>query len=645
VDKHSSLGKSGHLDNRSKKRTDIFNFRMAAIAVAVIAIIGVMTFILANASTVTSTLWADSAVPKVLNEPDDKSVELGVKFRSKYAGKVTAIRFYKGSQNTGTHTGSLWDSSGHQLATTVFADESASGWQTAKLSQSVDIAANVTYIVSYHAPNGHYSTSEGYFGTTYRNGPLSANRDAGSSNANGVYTYSSTSAYPRAGYRSTNYWVDVVVETNLIAPSTGPAPPSTVSATQNGTNIIVGWNDGTSSGTISKYNIYRDGNLVASVDSKTLSYTDNSLTASTTYSYRIRTVDSQGILSALSVAATATYNPAPPSSSCPAGYSGTPPNCSIPTIPPVTTGSVPCALTLDAEACWQQNTGVQGGTGYTEAQIVAGQAGFTSKVGDLTITTPGTIIDHYYIQGCIAVKANDVTIKNSLIVAQNSCAGGLQNGGPNNAIVSGGLEDSTRGWVPARNLSLSYLTINGSGADGRGSTLDNVGFSNRNITADHLDVQGFAKGTYLLGDDSLTDSYFHNVSVNAGAAGIHLEPIFLWNSSNIVIDHNYFHSQTPEGVSSGGNTAAIFMKCDLANCGKNIVINNNYIRGDGGADIYGGSINGAPNYQGPDGYGLPFSITNNALDIAHSRNAINYWVTISTWINNYNADTKAQIRP
>ena len=36
-------------------------------------------------------------------------VELGVKFRSRLAGFVSAIRFYKGSGNTGTHIGNLWD--------------------------------------------------------------------------------------------------------------------------------------------------------------------------------------------------------------------------------------------------------------------------------------------------------------------------------------------------------------------------------------------------------------------------------------------------------------------------------------------------------------------------------------------------------
>jgi hypothetical protein len=40
-------------------------------------------------------------------------VELGVKFQSSVAGTITAIRFYKGPQNTGTHVGNLWSAAGH----------------------------------------------------------------------------------------------------------------------------------------------------------------------------------------------------------------------------------------------------------------------------------------------------------------------------------------------------------------------------------------------------------------------------------------------------------------------------------------------------------------------------------------------------
>src|SRR5829696_5880713 len=75
------------------------------------------------------SLWPSSATPATTNVADGSAVELGVKFRSSTSGAITGVRFYKGSQNTGTHTGSLWSSTGTRLATVTFSGEPASGWQ------------------------------------------------------------------------------------------------------------------------------------------------------------------------------------------------------------------------------------------------------------------------------------------------------------------------------------------------------------------------------------------------------------------------------------------------------------------------------------------------------------------------------------
>ena len=44
---------------------------------------------------------------------DPSAVELGTRFRSDVNGFITAIRFYKSAQNTGTHTGSSVDEHRH----------------------------------------------------------------------------------------------------------------------------------------------------------------------------------------------------------------------------------------------------------------------------------------------------------------------------------------------------------------------------------------------------------------------------------------------------------------------------------------------------------------------------------------------------
>src|SRR5690606_24191349 len=65
-----------------------------------------------NVTQPTQSLFAANATPAILSDPEAKSVELGMKFTSSVAGSVVGVRFYKGLQDTGTHTGSLWTSTG-----------------------------------------------------------------------------------------------------------------------------------------------------------------------------------------------------------------------------------------------------------------------------------------------------------------------------------------------------------------------------------------------------------------------------------------------------------------------------------------------------------------------------------------------------
>ena len=66
---------------------------------------------------------------------------------------VTAIRFYKGPGNTGTHTGSLWAArghpAGHRHRSTA---ETASGLADGAARTPVALTAGQTYVASYHAP-------------------------------------------------------------------------------------------------------------------------------------------------------------------------------------------------------------------------------------------------------------------------------------------------------------------------------------------------------------------------------------------------------------------------------------------------------------------------------------------------------------
>ncbi len=162
----------------------------------------------------TSGIFSATAVPVATTSTDTGNVELGVRFTSDTNGWVTGVRFYKGSGNTGTHTGSLWSSTGTLLATATFTNETASGWQMVTFSSPVAITAGVQYVASYHAPTGHYADDENYFVNQVDNSPLHA--PASGTAGNGTYQYGA-SAFPNSTYRATNYWVDVMFTT--IAPA------------------------------------------------------------------------------------------------------------------------------------------------------------------------------------------------------------------------------------------------------------------------------------------------------------------------------------------------------------------------------------------------------------------------------------------
>ncbi|HTJ56868.1 MAG TPA: DUF4082 domain-containing protein [Devosiaceae bacterium] len=161
------------------------------------------------------SLFAANATPAIITDTDPSPVELGMKFTASQNGTISGIRFYKGPQNTGTHTGSLWTSTGTKLGTVTFTNETASGWQTANLTTPISITAGTTYVVSYHT-NGGYSSNENYFGSAVTSGPLTA-LSSSSSGGNGVYAYGSGSAFPTSSYNASNYWVDVVFNGQLAA--------------------------------------------------------------------------------------------------------------------------------------------------------------------------------------------------------------------------------------------------------------------------------------------------------------------------------------------------------------------------------------------------------------------------------------------
>jgi hypothetical protein len=156
------------------------------------------------------SIWPNPVTP-VGFFPEAQSVEVGLKFRVNSPGYITGIRFHKDALNTGTHVGNLWTSAGTNLASVTFIEETASGWQQMALPSPVLIAANTTYVVSYHTDAGE-SADPGFFSTqSVVNGPLTALQNGGTDGFNGVYSVGlAPGTFPNLDSSGANYWVDVV---------------------------------------------------------------------------------------------------------------------------------------------------------------------------------------------------------------------------------------------------------------------------------------------------------------------------------------------------------------------------------------------------------------------------------------------------
>jgi hypothetical protein len=166
-----------------------------------------------------------SQTPATVDSGDGGAVNLGMAFSTGTDGFITGLRFYKASANTGTHVGDLWNASGTPLAQATFTNETASGWQQVSFSSPVAVTAGTTYVVSYLAPNGHYSFTGGGFTTMVSTPPLYGLAAGNAPNGNGTFAYGSSPAFPTSTFDADNYFVDPVFIT-----SSPPDAPTGVTA-------------------------------------------------------------------------------------------------------------------------------------------------------------------------------------------------------------------------------------------------------------------------------------------------------------------------------------------------------------------------------------------------------------------------------
>jgi hypothetical protein len=248
--------------------------------------IGTSTSSAPSSSATPQSTILDFAEPSTQDGGDVMPVEVGVKFRPDFNGKVAGIRFYKSTANTGTHVGNLWTLSGTKLASATFTNESATGWQSVTFPEPIEISPNITYIASYFAPNGHYSVTPNGFSSGIDNPPLHALSSL--DDANGVYAYGPSSTFPASNYGASNYFVDV-----LFAPAAAPGPPTAVTATPGQGSAAVTWTAPSTGGPVSSYTVMAYAGLAVQV-TKTItgsppvtSATITGLTAGVAYTLRV----------------------------------------------------------------------------------------------------------------------------------------------------------------------------------------------------------------------------------------------------------------------------------------------------------------------------------------------------------------------
>ncbi len=153
------------------------------------------------------TIWPDVRPSGATDVTDTGALEVGIRFTPSSNGTITGVRFYKDADNTGTHTGSLWTSTGTQLATGTFTGESSQGWQELDFATPVTVTAGTTYVAGYFSPSAHFTGTMNALASAVTNGPLTAQANGG------VYAYSSTATFPNSTFNASNYWVDVVFRT------------------------------------------------------------------------------------------------------------------------------------------------------------------------------------------------------------------------------------------------------------------------------------------------------------------------------------------------------------------------------------------------------------------------------------------------
>lgn len=531
------------------------------------------------AHAVTSSLWDEGVAPTIVTANDPTPVELGVKFKSSVAGKITGLKFYKGPQNTGVHTGSLWKGT-TKLNSVTFQNETASGWQTALFATPVDIAADTTYVASYFAPNGYYSANNDYFWSDQVGGSLIALKSTASS-GNGVYKY--FGGYPNQTYRASNYWVDVIFDDGI----TPPQDASISSFTANPTSVVTG--------SVSTLAWAVAVGQSCSIDNGVGAVADNGSTSVTPAQTTTYTLTCQGLNGGSDASSAATVTVTSPTR---------PTNCA----------AVPSACGYPDAT----NTGPAAGTTFTRVpEDATSGAGWewnaTNEV--VIVTAADTVLENLDVHGTISISVPNVTVRNSRVTACGASASGTTNDG----YLIYVRYKPTRGYY-ASDTHIINNELNGSP----------VGCTYR-VVSGVRDVYGMAPGMVISGNNIhgtsngitaeyealITDNWVHDLVgvVHENGIGDHMSGISNHGGANsVVIRHNTILLYGNPAPDNGGISGPLTIYSDFDHA-QNVTQEDNLISG-GSYTIRGGASGEA--------YSSSFPPTN--IKIVNNRLVCGAWI-------------------
>ena len=201
-------------------------------------------------------------------------------------------------------------------------------------------------------------------------------------------------------------------------------------------------------------------------------------------------------------------------------------------------------------------------TGVPDGVVLTPSSGFD-------ITDDGTVIDGLDITGCLVVRADDVTIRNSRI--RGSCG-------------AGAIDTGTNG---QSGILIEDVEIDGLGENPDGYLLGASGFTCR-----RCDIHSGGNGIRIVNDVVIEDSYIHDI-VNVD--GAHFTAIGSNGGQRIVLRHNNIDNPA-------GGSAALGLYGDFAPI-QNVLVENNLFNGGNSYAVYAGAIGGK---AFPDGNNVRF---------------------------------------